>query len=112
MKIAAILVAAGTGSRFGGATPKQLLLLNGKPVMRHAAEALLGHIDLLQPVGDAALIGAALAGIPHLPIVPGGTERQDSVRAGLEALRRTLCWCMTQRARLFQAAQSKLSSKR
>jgi 2-C-methyl-D-erythritol 4-phosphate cytidylyltransferase/2-C-methyl-D-erythritol 2,4-cyclodiphosphate synthase len=87
MKIAAILVAAGTGSRFGGATPKQLLLLNGKPVMRHAAEALLGHIDLLQPVGDAALIGAALAGIPHLPIVPGGTERQDSVRAGLEALR-------------------------
>jgi 2-C-methyl-D-erythritol 4-phosphate cytidylyltransferase/2-C-methyl-D-erythritol 2,4-cyclodiphosphate synthase len=86
MKIAAILVAAGTGSRFGGATPKQLLLLHGKPVLRHAAEALLGHIDLLQPVGDAALIGPALAGIAHLPIVPGGAERQDSVRAGLEAL--------------------------
>jgi len=87
MKIAAILVAAGTGSRFGGATPKQLLLLHGKPVLRHAAEALLGHIDLLQPVGDAGRVGAALAGIPHLPIVPGGAERQDSVRAGLEALR-------------------------
>jgi len=87
MKIAAILVAAGTGSRFGGATPKQVLLLHGKPVLRHAAEALLGHIDLLQPVGDAGRVGAALAGIPHLPIVPGGAERQDSVRAGLEALR-------------------------
>jgi 2-C-methyl-D-erythritol 4-phosphate cytidylyltransferase/2-C-methyl-D-erythritol 2,4-cyclodiphosphate synthase len=86
MKIAAILVAAGAGTRFGGATPKQLLLLHGKPVLRHAAEALLDHIDLLQPVGDAALIGQALAGIPHLPIVPGGAERQDSVRAGLEAL--------------------------
>jgi 2-C-methyl-D-erythritol 4-phosphate cytidylyltransferase/2-C-methyl-D-erythritol 2,4-cyclodiphosphate synthase len=86
MKIAAILVAAGTGSRFGGATPKQLLLLHGKPVLRHAAEALLDHIDLLQPVGDAALIGPALAGIPHLPIIPGGAERQDSVRAGLQAL--------------------------
>jgi len=86
MKIAAILVAAGTGSRFGGATPKQVLLLHGKPVLRHAAEALLQHIDVLQPVGDAALIGPALAGIPHLPIVPGGAERQDSVRAGLEAL--------------------------
>ena len=86
MKIAAILVAAGTGSRFGGATPKQLLLMHGKPVLRHAAEALLQHIDVLQPVGDAALIGPALAGIPHLPIVPGGAERQDSVRAGLEAL--------------------------
>jgi 2-C-methyl-D-erythritol 4-phosphate cytidylyltransferase/2-C-methyl-D-erythritol 2,4-cyclodiphosphate synthase len=86
MKIAAILVAAGTGSRFGGTTPKQLLLLQGKPVLRHAAEALLDHIDLLQPVGDAELIGPALTGIPHLPIVPGGAERQDSVRAGLEAL--------------------------
>ena len=86
MQIAAILVAAGTGSRFGGATPKQLLLLHGKPVLRHAAEALLDDIDLLQPVGDAALIGPALAGIAYLPIVPGGAERQDSVRAGLEAL--------------------------
>ena len=41
---------------------------------------------LLQPVGEAAPIGAALAGLPHLPPVPGGATRQDSVRAGLEAL--------------------------
>jgi 2-C-methyl-D-erythritol 4-phosphate cytidylyltransferase/2-C-methyl-D-erythritol 2,4-cyclodiphosphate synthase len=86
MKIAAVLVAAGTGSRFGGPTPKQLLMLASKPVLRHAAEALLPHITLLQPVGDAGLIGPVLAGIAHLPIVPGGGERQDSVRAGLEAL--------------------------
>jgi 2-C-methyl-D-erythritol 4-phosphate cytidylyltransferase/2-C-methyl-D-erythritol 2,4-cyclodiphosphate synthase len=86
MKIAAILVAAGSGSRFGGDTPKQAVLLHGKPVMRHAAEALLSHIDLLQPVGNAGLIGPALAGLTHLPIVPGGAERQDSVRAGLLAL--------------------------
>ena len=87
MKISAILVAAGTGSRFGGTTPKQVLLLNGKPVLRHAAEALLACVDLLQPIGDAALIGPALEGLAHLPIVPGGAERQDSVRAGLVALR-------------------------
>lgn len=86
MKLSAILVAGGTGSRFGGTTPKQILYIAGKPVMRHAAEALLAHVDLLQPVGDAAIIGPALAGLPHLPIVPGGAERQDSVRAGLEAL--------------------------
>jgi 2-C-methyl-D-erythritol 4-phosphate cytidylyltransferase/2-C-methyl-D-erythritol 2,4-cyclodiphosphate synthase len=86
MKIAAILVAAGTGSRYGGATPKQLLMLHGKPVLRHAAEALLPEIDFLQPVGDALLIGPALSGIAHLPIVAGGAERQDSVRAGLLAL--------------------------
>lgn len=86
MKISAILVAGGTGSRFGGPTPKQVLHIAGKPVMRHAAEALLAHVDVLQPVGDPAIIGPALAGLPHLPIVPGGAERQDSVRAGLEAL--------------------------
>jgi 2-C-methyl-D-erythritol 4-phosphate cytidylyltransferase/2-C-methyl-D-erythritol 2,4-cyclodiphosphate synthase len=86
MKIAAILVAAGTGSRFGGEVPKQFLPLAGKPVIRHAAAALLAHAELLQPVGDAALIAQALAGLAHLPPVPGGAERQDSVRAGLEAL--------------------------
>jgi len=86
MKISALLVAAGTGSRFGGEAPKQFLLLAGKPVIRHAAEALLAHAELLQPVGDSALIAEALAGLPYLPPVPGGAERQDSVRAGLEAL--------------------------
>ena len=86
MKIAAILVAGGSGLRFGGGVPKQFLLLAGKPVVRHAAEALLPHIELLQPVGDAALLAQALAGLPHLTPVPGGAERQYSVRAGLEAL--------------------------
>ncbi|HEY1932957.1 MAG TPA: bifunctional 2-C-methyl-D-erythritol 4-phosphate cytidylyltransferase/2-C-methyl-D-erythritol 2,4-cyclodiphosphate synthase [Acetobacteraceae bacterium] len=86
MRIAAILVAAGSGSRFGAETPKQFLTLAGRPVIRHAAEALAAHAPLLQPVGDAAAIDAALAGIEHLPTVPGGVTRQDSVRAGLEAL--------------------------
>jgi 2-C-methyl-D-erythritol 4-phosphate cytidylyltransferase/2-C-methyl-D-erythritol 2,4-cyclodiphosphate synthase len=85
-KLAAILVAAGTGTRFGGGTPKQFLICAGKPLIRHAAEALLAHNVLLQPVGDATQIGAALAGLPHLPVVPGGAARQNSVRAGLEAL--------------------------
>lgn len=86
MRIAAILVAAGSGSRFGAETPKQFLTLRGKPVIRHAAEALAEAVDLLQPVGDAAAIDPVLAGLAHLPTVPGGATRQDSVRAGLEAL--------------------------
>jgi 2-C-methyl-D-erythritol 4-phosphate cytidylyltransferase/2-C-methyl-D-erythritol 2,4-cyclodiphosphate synthase len=85
-KIAAILVAAGTGARFGGALPKQFLSLAGKPVLRHAAEALVARGAILQPVGDPDRIGDALAGVKHLPVVPGGAARQDSVRAGLEAL--------------------------
>ena len=86
MQVAAILVAAGSGSRFGGARPKQFATLAGRPVLRHAAERLAPHVGLLQPVGDPAPILKALAGLPHLPAVPGGATRQASVRAGLEAL--------------------------
>ncbi len=87
MQIAAILVAAGSGNRFGAGTPKQFLPLLGRPVIRYAAEALVAHVGaLLQPVGEASPIAVALDGLAHLPPVPGGVTRQDSVRAGLEAL--------------------------
>jgi 2-C-methyl-D-erythritol 4-phosphate cytidylyltransferase / 2-C-methyl-D-erythritol 2,4-cyclodiphosphate synthase len=87
MRLAAILVAAGSGSRFGTGAPKQFLVIAGKPVIRHAAEALAAHVSLLQPVGDAEPIEAALQGVAGcLPVVQGGATRQDSVRAGLEAL--------------------------
>lgn len=86
MRIAAILVAAGSGSRFGADAPKQFLPLLGRPIVRHAAEALAGQVDLLQPVGEAGPLSVALAGIGHLPPIPGGATRQESVRAGLEAL--------------------------
>ncbi len=87
MRIAAVLVAAGSGCRFGAETPKQFLPLLGRPVIRHAAEVLAAHVlALLQPVGDTAAIATALDGLGHLAPVPGGATRQDSVRAGLEAL--------------------------
>ena len=87
MLVAAILVAAGTGSRFGAELPKQFLMLAGKPVIRHAAEALAAEVSLLQPVGDRDPIDHLLEGVAGcLPSVPGGATRQDSVRAGLEAL--------------------------
>lgn len=89
--IAALLTAAGTGARFGSATPKQYLPLLGRPVIRHAAEALLadGAVTLIQPVvaeGEEARVAALLEGLPALPPVAGGATRQASVRAGLEAL--------------------------
>jgi 2-C-methyl-D-erythritol 4-phosphate cytidylyltransferase/2-C-methyl-D-erythritol 2,4-cyclodiphosphate synthase len=85
-RIAALLVGAGTGSRFGAPVAKQFLPLAGRPVIRHAAEALLRAGVVLQPVGDGASIDAALEGLEHLSTVAGGATRQDSVRAGLEAL--------------------------
>jgi 2-C-methyl-D-erythritol 4-phosphate cytidylyltransferase/2-C-methyl-D-erythritol 2,4-cyclodiphosphate synthase len=87
MRVAAILVAAGSGSRFGAQTPKQFLPLAGKPVLLHAAEAVAPFVTLLQPVGEAAAIDPMLHAIDGvLPTVAGGATRQASVRAGLEAL--------------------------
>lgn len=86
MRVAAILVAGGSGQRFGADRPKQFFMCAGKPVARWAAERLQPHVALLQPVGDPAGLSQALDGIDHLPVVPGGAARQDSVRAGLEAL--------------------------
>jgi len=85
-RIACVLVAAGSGQRFGAETAKQFLPCAGRPVMRHAAEALAREGVAIQPVGEATAIAAALAEIAHRPPVPGGATRQDSVRAGLEAL--------------------------
>jgi 2-C-methyl-D-erythritol 4-phosphate cytidylyltransferase/2-C-methyl-D-erythritol 2,4-cyclodiphosphate synthase len=85
-RIALLLVAAGTGSRLGSETPKQFLSLAGQSVIRHAAARLAPEVDLIQPVGEALPIAAALAGLGHLPVVAGGATRQASVLAGLEAL--------------------------
>ena len=87
MHLAAILVAAGTGSRFGAETPKQFLSIAGQPVIRHAARALIEAGAVLQPVGESLPIAESLDGLPHLPVVAGGDTRQDSVRAGLLALK-------------------------
>ncbi len=91
MDVVAILLAAGQGTRFGAARPKQYLDLAGKPVLRHAAEALLaeGVVTALQPVcpaGEEAVLAGMLHGLPALPPVAGGATRAASVRAGLAAL--------------------------
>lgn len=86
MRIAALLLAAGTGRRYGTEMPKQFVTLGRLPVIRHAAEALLPHVTYLQPVGDAALLSDALHGLSVAQAIPGGATRQESVRIGLEAL--------------------------
>ena len=91
MRVVALLVAAGRGQRFGTTEPKQFLALAGRPVLRHAAEALLadGLVEAVLPVcsaGEEGRVSTLLDGLPILPPVQGGIARQDSVRAGLEAL--------------------------
>jgi 2-C-methyl-D-erythritol 4-phosphate cytidylyltransferase/2-C-methyl-D-erythritol 2,4-cyclodiphosphate synthase len=87
----ALLVAAGSGSRAGGGIPKQYRTLAGKALIAHAVEGLRHEAidELLVAIGagQEAPFADALAGAGPLPAtVPGGAERQDSVRAGLEAI--------------------------
>lgn len=89
--VAAVIVAAGRGSRAGGEVPKPYWRLGGEPMIRLSLGLFSGHgeIDLVQPVvhpDDVALYDAAAAGLDLLPAVFGGATRQASVRAGLEAL--------------------------
>ncbi len=91
MTMDALLMAAGSGTRFGAPLAKQYLPLLGRPVIRHAAEALLrgAAVRRILPVvaaGDEQRVAQILDGLPILPPVAGGTTRAASVRAGLEAL--------------------------
>ncbi len=91
----ALIVAGGSGSRFGEPTPKQYLPLAGRAVLRHTVEAFRreGRIDAIRVVirdGDQARYHAALADLGAdsriLEPVVGGADRQASVKAGLDSL--------------------------
>jgi len=87
----ALIVAAGRGSRFGGALPKQYRRLGGFPVLRYSAEAFARHPDITSVCvvihgDDRDLHDEAVAGLGVEPPVEGGATRQDSVRLGLESL--------------------------
>lgn len=84
MTTAAIIVAAGRGTRAGGDLPKQWQMLAGRAVLAHTVKALHPHVDILvlaihpedQPKAEAF----------GLPMVHGGATRADSVRNALEYL--------------------------
>jgi molybdenum cofactor cytidylyltransferase len=95
VEIAAVLLAAGTASRFraaGGEQPTKLAaLLAGKPLVRHAAEAALA--SLARPIvvvtgHDREVVEAALAGLEvqfaHNPAYADGLA--SSLKAGIAAL--------------------------
>jgi 2-C-methyl-D-erythritol 4-phosphate cytidylyltransferase / 2-C-methyl-D-erythritol 2,4-cyclodiphosphate synthase len=89
--VAAVVVAAGRGSRAGGDLPKQFQSIGGEPMIRRSLAMLVEHpeIGAVQPVihrDDVAMFVAAAGELPLLPHVFGGLTRQTSVRAGLEAL--------------------------
>ena len=87
MEIAAIIVAAGRGTRAGGDVPKQWRRLHGRRVADWTVDAFLAHpaiarvVLVLHPddLGQAE-------GFADVLFATGGASRDASVRAGLEAL--------------------------
>src|SRR5690606_41778203 len=86
--VAAVVVAAGSGSRLGAEVPKALVPVAGTPLVAHAVRRLraggvedvvvVAPADHLEAVREA--VGAVAA------VVVGGASRQASVAAGLRAL--------------------------
>lgn len=81
----AIVVAAGSGQRFGGSVPKQFLPLGDRRVLDWSVAGAHEATD-----GVVLVVGAdhdLAAAVPLADtVVAGGAERSDSVRAGLAAL--------------------------
>ncbi len=89
--VAAVIVAAGRGTRAGGDLPKQYRALAGEPVIRASLSLFSWHgeVGAVQAVihrGDVVSYEAAAKGLKLMPPVFGGATRQGSVLAGLEAL--------------------------
>jgi 2-C-methyl-D-erythritol 4-phosphate cytidylyltransferase len=95
----AILVAAGRGERLGYGVPKSRVPLAGTPLFLHALGTLLEHprvrdVLLVAPddPGESEAMASFLAesfgtvAARSVRLVPGGVERQDSVRAALRRL--------------------------
>lgn len=87
---AGIVVAAGSGDRLPGDTPKQLVALAGTPMVAWAVRALstvCASIVVVAPAGREDDLAAAVSGVANVvAVVAGGATRQESVRRGLEAL--------------------------
>lgn len=94
MHVSAIIVAGGAGLRFGGAVPKQFQELSGQPVLLHTLRKFesceLIH-EIIVVVSKKWVSFVARDIVERfklrkiLKIVIGGSERQDSVLAGIQA---------------------------
>lgn len=94
-KTAAIIPAAGFGTRMQVDQPKQYLLLDGIPILIRTIRAFLENSKISRVViavprehqsQTVELLNSFKFDQDRLVVTPGGKRRQDSVRAGLDCL--------------------------
>ena len=92
----ALILAGGTGSRFGSARPKQFTLVAGRTVLEHSIAAFeqseeIDEIGIVVHPKHLDEVRDLLRQQPHpkvTQVVAGGKERQDSTLNGLRAFLR------------------------
>lgn len=86
LSVAAIVVAAGSGSRLGADVPKAFVSVGGRTLLEHASTALahprIRDLVVVVPDGWTERASSLCAG----RVVVGGATRQESVAAGLAVL--------------------------
>lgn len=119
---AAIIVAGGTGTRMGSSTPKQFLLLNGKPILIHTIECFW-RFDKEMPIVVVmhpsfftdwlAIVDDFLEEVQRkkLFICEGGKERVDSVHNGMKRLQLALPHSQHCKVAIHDAVRPFLSQK-
>lgn len=92
MFVSAIIAAGGRGLRLGGPLPKQLIPIDGRPVLERSVAAFLAHPEIDEIV---VALPADIASDPpsyltrtskRLRVVAGGARRQDSVLNAFQAV--------------------------
>jgi len=94
MRTVAVVLAGGTGERFGSGMPKQLHILAGKTLIEHSVAAFeqAAGVDAIMVVMPAGLAGQAGerftgGGYPKVTwVIEGGAARTDSTRCAITAL--------------------------
>ena len=93
-KVAALILAAGQGSRAGTDIPKQFRQIGGKAVLAHSVEAFARHpavgaVYLVIGSGQQETVRTMIGDGQVTAIIQGADSRRGSVRAGLEAIAAT-----------------------
>ncbi len=95
-EVGAVLLAAGRGRRMGADTPKAYLPLGSKPILQHGLERfdaspLIGELVVVIHPDDQATLDEHVLGRyepeTHVKVIYGDAHRQDSVQAGVRAVR-------------------------
>lgn len=91
MSFGVVLAAAGMGKRMGSKEPKQFIQLDGKPILYHSVSVFhqikeITEMIVVTSAEDIPRTQKILAEFPNVKVVAGGSERQESVFRGLDAL--------------------------